>query len=92
MLDEDTNWGARTSRGLGRREEGLDAIQDAVAIRRRLAGANPATYEPVLASSLNNLSIRLGEVGRHDEAEDLRNESRMLKSDSPSPDGGTILS
>ncbi len=40
----------------GRRNEGLTAIQDAVTIRRRLAAANPAAYEPVLASSLNNLS------------------------------------
>ena len=30
---------------------------------RRLAAANPAAYEPDLAMSLNNLSIRLAEAG-----------------------------
>ena len=35
---------------------------------RRLAAANPAAYEPDLATSLNNLSIRLAEAGRRDEA------------------------
>jgi hypothetical protein len=30
----------------GRRDEGLTAIQDAVAIRRRLVAANPAAYQP----------------------------------------------
>jgi hypothetical protein len=45
----------------GRRAEGLTAIQDAVAIRRRLADANPAAYKPDLAGSLNNLSNRLAE-------------------------------
>jgi hypothetical protein len=34
---------------------------------RRLAGANPAAYEPALALSLNNLSVLLGEAGRRDE-------------------------
>jgi len=43
-------------------------IEDALAIRRRLAAATPAAYEPDLASSLNNLSIRMAEVGRRDEA------------------------
>ena len=35
---------------------------------RRLAAANAAAYEPALASSLNNLSVRLAEAGRRDEA------------------------
>ncbi|HSV66542.1 MAG TPA: tetratricopeptide repeat protein [Mycobacteriales bacterium] len=34
---------------------------------RRLAQANPAAYQPDLARSLNNLSIRLGELGRREE-------------------------
>ena len=34
---------------------------------RRLAAGNPAAYEPDLASSLNNLSIRLADAGRRDE-------------------------
>lgn len=57
--------------------EALDATQEAVAIRRRLARigrrrllmrANPAAYEPDLALSLTNLSGRLAEMGRPDEA------------------------
>ncbi|MEU7750606.1 tetratricopeptide repeat protein, partial [Micromonospora sp. NPDC049171] len=52
---------------VGRRDEGLTAIEEAVTIRRRLAETNPAGYLPDLAMSLNNLSVRLGEVGRHDE-------------------------
>ena len=35
---------------------------------RHLAAANAAAYEPALASSLNNLSVRLAEAGRRDEA------------------------
>ena len=38
-----------------------------VAVRRRLAAANAAAYEPDLAMSLNNLSVRLAEAGRRDE-------------------------
>ncbi|WP_406354853.1 tetratricopeptide repeat protein [Streptomyces sp. NBC_01635] len=53
---------------VGRREEGLTAIQEAVDIRRALAEANPDAYLPALASSLNNLSNPLGEVGRREEA------------------------
>jgi len=34
---------------------------------RRLAAANPAAYEPDLAMSLNNLSVRLAVAGRRDE-------------------------
>src|SRR5712691_1352477 len=35
----------------------------AVDIRRRLAQANPARFEPDLAMSLNNLSLRLSDAG-----------------------------
>jgi tetratricopeptide (TPR) repeat protein len=52
---------------VGRREEGLAAIEEAVDVYRRLAAANPAAYEPGLASSLNNLAVDLGEVGRREE-------------------------
>ena len=48
---------------LGRREEALAAIQEAVTIRRELAAARPDAFRPDLASSLNNLSHRLGEPG-----------------------------
>ncbi|SCF50471.1 Tetratricopeptide repeat, partial [Micromonospora carbonacea] len=39
----------------GRRQEALPPAEEAVAIRRRLAEANPAAYLPDLATSLNNL-------------------------------------
>ncbi|WP_146758675.1 tetratricopeptide repeat protein, partial [Micromonospora saelicesensis] len=52
---------------LGRRDEGLAAIEEATAIRRRLAEINPAAYLPDLAMSLNNLSVRMSEMGRRDE-------------------------
>ena len=38
-------------------QEALDPIEEAVAIYRRLAAANPAAYEPDLAASLNQLSV-----------------------------------
>jgi tetratricopeptide (TPR) repeat protein len=45
------------------------ALSDQVAgYYRRLASANAAAYEPDLAGSLNNLSVRLAETGRRDEA------------------------
>ena len=46
----------------------LDILQTLIDIRRRLVEANPAAYLPALASSLNNVSNRLGELGRRDEA------------------------
>ena len=53
---------------LGRREDALDAIQEAVAIRRDLAEARPEAYNPDLAGSLNNLSNRLADLGRPEAA------------------------
>ncbi|MFC8720960.1 tetratricopeptide repeat protein [Kitasatospora sp. NPDC057198] len=49
---------------MGRRADGLAAIEEAVRHYRTLAEANPDAYPPDLAASLNNLSNRLGEVGR----------------------------
>ena len=54
--------------GLGRREEALAAIQEAVTIGRELAAARPDAFRPDLAGSLNNLSVRLGDLGRREEA------------------------
>jgi hypothetical protein len=54
---------ARPSRQDGNpREEGLAAIEKAITIGRRPAAANPAAYQPDLASSLNNLSNRLTDL------------------------------
>ncbi|MEU5130000.1 hypothetical protein AB0G96_28310, partial [Streptomyces mobaraensis] len=43
------------------------AIQEAADHYRALAQTNPDAYLPDLATSLNNLSIQLGEVGRREE-------------------------
>ena len=59
--------------------EALAAIEEAVKVRRRLAGANAAAYEPALAMSLNDLSNRLAEAGRRDEAERANREAAELK-------------
>ncbi|MGW0853088.1 P-loop NTPase, partial [Streptomyces sp. NPDC002624] len=50
---------------MGRQEEGLAAVEEAVRIHRTLVKADPDAYLPDLAMSLNNLSIRLGDMGRH---------------------------
>ncbi|KAG8741262.1 hypothetical protein FRC12_015731 [Ceratobasidium sp. 428] len=43
---------------MGRREEALAAIEEAVQLCRQLAADRPAAFTPDLADSLNNLSIR----------------------------------
>ncbi|MFI8350409.1 tetratricopeptide repeat protein [Streptomyces sp. NPDC085596] len=52
---------------VGRREEGLTAIQEAVGHYRVLAEPNPDVYLPDLAMSLNNFAVDLGAVGRREE-------------------------
>ena len=42
--------------------------QEAVSLYRQLAAARPDAFTPGLATSLNNLSLRLNDVGRRDEA------------------------
>ena len=53
---------------LGRREEALAAVAEAVALYRDLATARPDAFRPDLAMSLNNLSARLSSLGRREEA------------------------
>ena len=53
---------------LGRREEALAAIEEAVTIRRELARARPDAYLPDLATSLNNQSVCLADLGQREEA------------------------
>ena len=48
---------------LGRPEEALAAIEEAVIIYRELAAARPDAFRPDLATSLDNLSNRLAEPG-----------------------------
>ena len=61
------NLGVRLS-ALGRWAEALAAAQEAVALRRALARANPNAFNPDLAMSLNNLANLLSELGRRAEA------------------------
>ena len=44
------------------------AIREAVTIRRELAAARPDAFRPDLAGSLNTLSVRLGDLGRPEDA------------------------
>ena len=53
---------------LGRREDALKAIEEAVQLRRRLAADRPAAFTPDLATSLNNLSGCLSELGHREDA------------------------
>ncbi|MEU6868252.1 hypothetical protein ABZ924_34330 [Streptomyces sp. NPDC046876] len=52
---------------VGRREEGLAAVEEATSYHRVLAEANPDAYLPALAASLLNLSVCLSQVGRRKE-------------------------
>lgn len=51
---------------------------DFEAWRDALVAANAAAYEPALASSLNNLSLRLAEAERRDEGERAKREAGAL--------------
>ncbi|MFM7204932.1 MAG: tetratricopeptide repeat protein [Myxococcota bacterium] len=53
---------------LGRREEALQATQEAVVIRRQLAAQTPDAFNPDLARSLSNLGRWLSELERREEA------------------------
>jgi len=53
---------------LGRREEALEATEQAVEICRDLIRSRPDAFRPNLARSLNNLALRLADLGRGDEA------------------------
>ncbi|WP_157815354.1 tetratricopeptide repeat protein [Kitasatospora sp. CB02891] len=52
---------------LGRVEESLTAIQEAVELYRTFAAADPERHAPGLAAMLGNLADRLTELGRPDE-------------------------
>ncbi|MBE1484845.1 tetratricopeptide repeat protein [Plantactinospora soyae] len=54
-------------RHASRHEDALSAVEEAVAIQRRLAGRHPR-FRQDLAASLNDLSYCLAELGRRDEA------------------------
>jgi hypothetical protein len=64
---------------LDRPADGLPPAQESVAIRRELAQVNPDRYRPGLARSLTNLATGLLALGRHSEAERLRDEADSLR-------------
>ena len=51
-----------------RPEDALTAIEEAAETHRELARARPDVFRPDLATSLNNLSNRLGGLGRPEDA------------------------
>lgn len=61
-----------------RKKEALAAIHEAVTLRRNLASAWPALYNPALAGSLHEFALRLGEMGNAQDAEMAIQEERML--------------
>jgi tetratricopeptide (TPR) repeat protein len=83
---------------LGRREDALAAIEEAVTIRRELAAARPGAFLPDLAASLTNQSGRLSELGRREdalaaveEAVTIRRELAAARPDAFLPDLATSL-
>jgi tetratricopeptide (TPR) repeat protein len=56
-------------------QEALSATQESIGIRRRLAQADPAKHEPMLANSLGNLGIDLWTLGLSVEALDAMTEA-----------------
>jgi hypothetical protein len=49
--------------------EAEGAYRESLAIRRSLAGSEPAAFLPYVATSLNNLGLLLRDTGRMAEAE-----------------------
>jgi tetratricopeptide (TPR) repeat protein len=61
------NWSVRLSE-LGRREDALAAVEEAVLLYRTLAAQHPDTFRLDLAMSLSNLANRLSALGRREDA------------------------
>jgi tetratricopeptide (TPR) repeat protein len=70
-----SNWLSR----LGRREQALAAIEEAVTIRRQLADARPQVYSARLVASLQQLASLLEAAGRKPEADTARAEAARLE-------------
>ncbi|MET7483526.1 tetratricopeptide repeat protein [Streptomyces sp. NPDC005538] len=62
----------------GRRQEALEAVLEAVALRRELVAADRDEHLPNLAAALNNLANSYGGVGRPEEALSAARESAEL--------------
>jgi hypothetical protein len=65
---------------LGRREEALAAIEEAVTIHRRLTQTRPAAFAGRLAKSLKRQAAILSALGRDAEAKAARDEADNLDS------------
>jgi hypothetical protein len=65
----------------------VDASREAVELRRALAAEYPDAFLPDLATSLENLFLRLTETGDHDAANAASREAaeihRMLQAEDP---------
>ena len=68
-------------RELGRHQQALDAVQEALRLRRDLTTQNPARHTPDLAQSLNGLGASLRDLGRHQQALDAFEEAVGLRRD-----------
>jgi hypothetical protein len=60
---------------LGRGEEALAAVEEAIGIYRQLTETLSGFFLPDLAQSLNNQYTTLGQLGRKDEALAIRQEA-----------------
>jgi hypothetical protein len=63
---------------LGRREEALTAIDEAVTIRSALAQGRPTVFASRYANSLDDKTIVLSALGRNREAEAARQEAAAV--------------
>src|SRR6266568_4995340 len=68
---------------LPRWDEGVAAIEEAVAIRRRQVETSPDAFLPDLALTLNNQTAILGALKRWDEALAATDEAVAIRRDSP---------
>ncbi len=78
MARINNNLGNRLS-ALGRREDALEATEEAVAIYRRLAEVQPDAFLPDLAVSFNNLGGMLSELGRREDALEATEEAVAIR-------------
>ncbi len=72
------NYHGITLANLGRREDALNAAQEAVKLYRQLAAQRPDAFTPDLAMSLNNLASFLSELGRREDALNAAHEAVKL--------------
>ena len=68
----------------GRPSEALPVTEEAVAMYRELAAANPVRYRRDLARSLSNLGVTFSEFGRDREAAAASAEAGRLRGSSAS--------